>query len=73
MKTINKQLPQQANLYTIRLSELQEKSNLFAPIAADILLQKLNHPALKFLFAATGKGLPYKTAASARVAQLTCP
>ena len=39
-------------------------------LAADIPLHKLNHPALKFLFAAMGKPLLSETAARASVAQL---
>ena len=39
-------------------------------LAADIPLHKLNHPALKSLFAAMGKSLPSETAARASVAQL---
>ena len=39
-------------------------------LAADILLDKLNHPALKSLFATMGKVLPSETAARASVAQL---
>ena len=37
-------------------------------LAADIPLHKLNHPALKSLFAAMGKSLPSETAARASVA-----
>ena len=39
-------------------------------LAADIPLHKLNHPALKSLFAAMGKSLPSETAARASVALL---
>ena len=39
-------------------------------LAADIPLYKLNHPALKSLFAAIGKSLPSETAVRASVAQL---
>ena len=39
-------------------------------LAADILLDKLNHPALKSLFATMGKVLPSETAARASVAEL---
>ena len=39
-------------------------------LAADIPLHKLNHPALKSLFAAMGKSLPSETAARVSVAQL---
>ena len=38
--------------------------------AEDIPLHKMNHPALKSLFATTGKVLPPETAAPASVAQL---
>ena len=39
-------------------------------LAADILLHKLNHPSLKFLFATMGKVLPLETAARVCVAKL---
>ena len=39
-------------------------------LAADIPLQKRNHPSLKFLFARMGKVLPSKTAARACFAKL---
>ena len=39
-------------------------------LAADILLHKLNDPALKSLFVAMGKPSPFKTAARASFAQL---
>ena len=55
----------------LQLDQANFKENVVSSfLAADIPLHKLNHPALKSLFAAMGKSLPSETAARASVAQL---
>ena len=47
-----------------------EEQVVFSFSAADILLHRLNHPSLKFLFATIKKVLPSETAVPAYVAKL---